>query len=102
MKALDNLEDVNGMIVEIVKQRDELASSLMQIPYVQSIYPSDANFLLVKMDNANAVYEYLREREIIVRNRSNVILCEGCLRITVGTENENRQLINAMGSFKTG
>ena len=100
MKALDNLEDVNGMIVEIVKQRDELAYTLMQIPYVQIVYPSDANFLLVKVNDATRVYDYLKEQGIIVRNRSNVILCDDCLRITVGTENENRDLINALGSFR--
>jgi histidinol-phosphate aminotransferase len=100
MKALDNVDDVNGMIMEIVKQRDELAYTLTQIPYVQFIYPSDANFLLVKMNDAVGVYNYLKDRGIIVRNRNNVILCEGCLRITVGTENENRELINALGSFK--
>ena len=100
MKALDNLDDVNAMIVEIVKQREELAYTLAQIPYVQEVYPSDANFLLVKVDNAIGVYNYLKEKGIIIRNRSNVILCEGCLRITVGTEEENRELINAMGSFK--
>jgi len=91
---------VNGMIVEIVKQRDELAYTLMQIPYVQIVYPSDANFLLVKVNDATRVYDYLKEQGIIVRNRSNVILCDDCLRITVGTENENRDLINALGSFK--
>ena len=101
MKALDNLEDVNGMIVEIVRQRDELAQALMEIPYVQLVYPSDANFLLVKMGNATAVYDFLKEQGIIVRNRSNVILCEDSLRITVGTEGENRELTNAMKSFKT-
>ena len=101
MKALDNLDDVNGMIVEIVKQRDDLAQTLVQIPYVQLVYPSDANFLLVKMDNATAVYDYLKDQGIIVRNRSNVILCQDSLRITVGTEGENRELTNAMKSFKT-
>lgn len=100
MKALDNLDDVNAMIFEIVKQREELAYTLEQIPYVKEVYPSDANFLLVKVDNAVAVYNYLKEKGIIIRNRSNVILCEGCLRITVGTEEENRELIEALGSFK--
>ena len=101
MKALDNVEDVNGMIVELVRQRDELTYVLVQIPYVQGVFPSDANFLLVKVDDAVAVYNYLKDKGIIVRNRNNVILCEGCLRITIGTEKENRELIDAMGSFKT-
>jgi histidinol-phosphate aminotransferase len=52
------------------------------------------------MNDAQAVYNHLKDKGIIVRNRNNVILCEGCLRITVGTESENRELINAMGSFK--
>ena len=100
MTALDHLEDVNGMSVEIVKQREELAQMLVEIPYVQLVYPSDANFLLVKMENATGVYDYLKEQGIIVRNRSNVILCQVSLRITVGTETENRELTNAMKSFK--
>lgn len=101
MKALDNLEDVNGMIVEIVRQRDELAYVLEQMPFVKLVYPSDANFLLVKMDDAVGVYNYLRDEGIIVRNRNNVILCEGCLRITIGTEKENRELVDTLGRFRT-
>jgi histidinol-phosphate aminotransferase len=71
------------------------------MPFVQLVYPSDANFLLVKLDDAISIYEYLKGKGIIVRNRSNVILCEGCLRITIGTEQENRELIDALGSFNT-
>jgi histidinol-phosphate aminotransferase len=101
LKALDNLDDVNGMIVEIIKQRDELARSLMELSFVQLIYPSDANFLLVKMNDPVAVYSYLKGRGIIVRNRNNVVLCEGCLRITVGTGKENHELVAALASFRT-
>ncbi|HVG15050.1 MAG TPA: histidinol-phosphate transaminase [Chitinophagaceae bacterium] len=100
LKALDNLDDVNGMILEIVKQRNELAYTLLQIPFVHDVYPSDANFLLVRVEDASSVYNYLRDKGIIVRNRNNVVLCEGCLRITVGTEKENRELIDTLGSFK--
>ena len=101
IKALDNLDDVNAMIVEIVKQRGELAYTLDQMPFVQQVYPSDANFLLVKVDDAVGIYNYLKDQGIIVRNRNNVILCEGCLRITVGTEQENRELVDTLGRFKT-
>lgn len=101
MKALDNIEDVNGMIVEIVRQRDELTYVLVQMPFVNGVFPSDANFLLVKVDDAVALYNYLKDQGIIVRNRNNVMLCEGCLRITVGTEKENRELVDVMGRFKT-
>src|SRR5574337_1142826 len=85
MKALDHLEDVNTMIKETVREREDLVKSLAQLPLVQKVYPSDANFVLAKMTDATVVYNYLKEKGIIVRNRSNVILCEDCLRITVGT-----------------
>ena len=100
MKALDQLDDVNGMIMEIVRQREELAYVLDQMPIVQKVYPSDANFLLLKMDDATDVYNYLKEHGIITRNRSNVALCESCLRVTVGTEQENRELVEVLGRYK--
>jgi len=99
LMALDRLDDVNAMIKETLKERDILVKALMQVPFVQKIFPSDANFILVKIANATAVYNYLKEKGIIVRNRSNVILCEDCLRITVGTTNENEQLIQALTSY---
>ena len=99
LKALDHVDDVNTMIKETVKQRDVLGKELAQIPFVQNIYPSDANFVLAKMTDATAVYNFLKERGIVVRNRSNVILCEDCLRITVGTPDENQQLIQVMMSY---
>ena len=99
LMALDRLDDVNAMIKETLKERDILVKALMQVPFVQKIFPSDANFILVKIANATAVYNYLKEKGIIVRNRSNVILCEDCLRITVGTTTENEQLIQALTSY---
>jgi histidinol-phosphate aminotransferase len=71
----------------------------VQLSLVQKLYPSDANFVLAKMTNATAIYNYLKEKGIIVRNRSNVILCEDCLRITVGTPKENEQLISALKNY---
>ncbi|HEV7330727.1 MAG TPA: histidinol-phosphate transaminase [Flavisolibacter sp.] len=100
LKALDNLEDVNSMITETVRLRDALVKELAATPCVQKVYPSDANFLLVKVTDANAIYSNLREKGIIVRNRNNVILCEGCLRITVGTERENAALLEALRDFQ--
>lgn len=99
MKALDHLEDVNTMIKETVREREDLVKSLAELPLVQKVYPSDANFVLAKMAEATAVYNYLKEKGIIVRNRSNVILCEDCLRITVGTPKENTQLIEALRKY---
>lgn len=98
-KALEHLEDVNKMIKETVKEREELVKSLAQLPTVQKVYPSDANFVLAKMTNATGIYNYLKEKGIIVRNRSNIILCEDCLRITVGTPAENAQLTQALKKY---
>ncbi|HYE55362.1 MAG TPA: histidinol-phosphate transaminase [Chitinophagaceae bacterium] len=101
MQALEEVGQVNDMIREIVKERDVLANGLMQLPLVEKIYPSDANFLLVKMNgNARAIYNYLLDRQIVVRDRSRVELCEGCLRITVGTPTENNELITALTNFQ--
>jgi len=99
LKALDHLEDVNTMIKETVKEREDLVKNLVQLPLVQKVYPSDANFVLAKMTDATAIYNYLKGKGIIVRNRSNVILCEDCLRITVGTPKENEQLISALKNY---
>jgi histidinol-phosphate aminotransferase len=93
------VEEVNEMIRELVHQRNWLESALQQLPVVLHIYPSDANFLLVKVVDARGLYEYLLSRQIVVRDRSKVHLCEGCLRITVGTEKENQELIHALQEF---
>jgi len=97
--ALDNVEEVNTMIRETIEHREELVKALQQIDIVEKIYPSDANFLLVKVTRANEIYAFLKERGIIVRNRSNVILCDECLRITVGTSGENEELVKALKLF---
>lgn len=102
LKALDNLDDVNNMIRETVQEREVLVKEMMQFPFVQKIYPSDANFILVKMENATAIYEFLKAKGIIVRNRSQVILCEDSLRITVGTPQQDQQLIQALTAYKPG
>jgi histidinol-phosphate aminotransferase len=76
-----------------------LGKQLKELSQVLHIYPSDANFLLVKVKNGKATYDYLLEKGIVVRDRSRVELCEGCLRITVGTQNENEQLIAALKNY---
>jgi histidinol-phosphate aminotransferase len=100
LKALDNLEDVNTMIRETIRERDSLVKQLVELPVVQKVYPSDANFILAKINGATAIYQYLKEQGIIVRNRSNVILCDDCLRITVGTPEQDNQLIQALKDYK--
>jgi histidinol-phosphate aminotransferase len=99
LKALDNLDSVNMMIAELVQERELLVKELSAMQYVLQVYPSDANFVLVKVPDANGLYNFLVEQGIIVRNRSNVILCEGCLRITVGTGAENKELVRQIQNF---
>jgi histidinol-phosphate aminotransferase len=99
LQALDNVEEVNEMIKIIVAERKLLEEKLAALSQVLHIYPSDANFLLVKVVNAKALYHYLLTQGIVVRDRSNVQLCEDCLRITVGTPQENIALVHSIGLF---
>ncbi|MBV4358606.1 histidinol-phosphate transaminase [Pinibacter aurantiacus] len=100
LKALDEVEQVNEMIRTIVQQREGLVAQLGQLPIVQKIYPSDANFILVKVNDAKGTYNFLLEKGIVVRDRSKVELCEGCLRITIGTEEENAALLERLGEIR--
>ncbi|RKD16317.1 histidinol-phosphate transaminase [Pelobium manganitolerans] len=100
LEALQNVDQVNQWIKELLKERDALVLAIKDFDFVVDIYPSDANFILVKTTNADAIYKYLTQVGIIVRNRNKVELCEGCLRITVGTKEENEALIDALKQFK--
>jgi histidinol-phosphate aminotransferase len=96
LKALEEVGQVNDMIQLLVDMREALAEVFASMPTVEKVYPSDANFLLVKIKEARKIYEFLLTKGIVLRDRSNVQLCENCLRITVGTEKENTLLIDAM------
>ncbi len=100
LKALEEVDQVNSMIQEIVTERELLVKHLNELQLVEKIYPSDANFILVKMINARTVYDFLLGKGIVVRDRSKVELCEGCLRITIGTTIENKELLNALTAFQ--
>jgi histidinol-phosphate aminotransferase len=100
LKALANVEQVNGWIKEILSQRDKLVLNLKELDFVLDIYPSDANFILVKTTDPKGIYNFLVQKGIIVRDRSKIDLCEGSLRITVGTPNENDKLIETLKNFK--
>jgi len=100
LAALANVSQVNEWIKETLTQRDRLVLQLKDLEFVLDIYPSDANFILVKTTDANGIYDYLVKQGIIVRNRSKVELCEGCLRITVGTPDENTVLLDTLQNFK--
>ena len=79
-------------------ERARVAEALKVMPNVKKIYPSDANFILVKVDDADATYDRLIEQKIIVRNRTRVVGCKDCLRITIGTPEENDRLIEELRS----
>lgn len=100
LEALNNTEQVNTWIKQTLTERDNLVLSIKKLDFVLDIYPSDANFILVKTTHPNKIYEFLVSKGIIVRNRTKIELCEGCLRITVGTPLENEILINTLKSFK--
>lgn len=100
LKALQNRTQTEEWIKLILAEREVLNTELQKIDYIRKIYPTDANFILIKVDDANRLYQYLVEQSIIVRNRTTVSLCEGCIRITVGTPEENRILIENMLSFQ--
>lgn len=99
LQAMEAVDQVNFMIKDIVQQRDNLQGTLLGLPIVQKIYPSDANFLLVKVINAKDTYDYLLGQGIVVRDRSKVTLCEGCLRITIGTPHENEKLVESLRTY---
>ena len=95
-----NVEQVNGWIKETLVQRDKLVLALKDLDFVLDIYPSDANFILVKTTDPKGIYNFLVQKGIIVRDRSKIDLCEGSLRITVGTPAENEILIDTLKKFK--
>lgn len=101
LEALNNIDQVNSWIKETIAEREKLVANLASLPFVVKIYPSDANFILVKTSDAKGIYNYLVERGIIVRDRSKVELCEGSLRITIGTPAENEILIQNLKNFKS-
>ncbi len=100
--ALHNLSNTSlhdHWVDQILDEREKLTNQLNSIAFVRKVYPSDANFLLVKMENPQDVHNFLMKKGIIVRDRSSVPLCEGCLRITVGTKMENSLLLKALFGF---
>jgi histidinol-phosphate aminotransferase len=96
LDAINNYSLVQSRITEIIEEREKLSKKLMQFSFVKKIYPSDANFILAKTENAQKIYDYLCANGIIVRDRSKVIKCNNCLRITVGTKEENKGLIDVL------
>jgi histidinol-phosphate aminotransferase len=101
LEALDNVEWVNEHIATTVTEREKLKNELLSLAATEVVYPSDANFLLVKIKEARTVYEQLCDKGIIVRDRTKVVLCDDSLRITIGTPEENKQLIKELSKNKS-
>jgi histidinol-phosphate aminotransferase len=100
LAALANINQVNEWIKITVEEREILSARLAELDLVNKVYPSDANFVLAEVTDAIEIYDYLVNNGIIIRDRSKVTLCEGCLRISIGTQAENQTLIAALKTFK--
>lgn len=100
MEILQDIEKSERWINMIRAERLAMLPNLQELPIVKQVYPTSANFVLVRVTDANAIYLYLVDKGIIVRNRNRVALCDNCLRITIGTKEENSELLGALRSFQ--
>ena len=99
MEALRDPFQVDKWVKILLQERQRMIQSFMQLPICEKVYPTDANFFLAKMTDAQSIYNYLVERGVIVRNRTRVTLCNNCLRITIGTKGENNELLSALRQY---
>jgi histidinol-phosphate aminotransferase len=100
LEALKEKERVKKTIEKIIFERNKLIENLAELKFVTKCFPTDANFVLIKTNDADSIYKYLLEETIVVRNRNLVELCEGCLRITIGTAEENGKLMEALKKYE--
>lgn len=101
LEALNNKSKVDEWVKEIILERRKVSDELTKLLFIKIIYPSEANFILVKTDNAKNIYDFLITQKIIVRNRSNITICDNCLRITIGTKEENTKLLNTLKQYNS-
>jgi histidinol-phosphate aminotransferase len=99
LELIENHDRVEKWVKLLIAEREKMKKLLSDFPFVVKIFPSDANFILVKMHDARGIYEYLKEKGVIVRDRSKVYLCEGSLRITIGSSDENGNLLTALNEL---
>lgn len=100
INILDNIEEYEEKVATIKNEREKLYNELSKLSIVTKVYPSEANYILCKFKNANTTYDYLVEKGVIVRNRSNQPNCENCLRITVGTPSDNKIVLKILKELK--
>lgn len=97
---LSDLATIDNWLAQIRREKENVLPALYELPIVQKVFPTDANFVLVRVTDANSIYQYLIEQGIVVRNRNRVQLCKDCLRITIGTRQENNELLGALRFYK--
>jgi histidinol-phosphate aminotransferase len=98
-RAIERLQQpakIDLEIASIIAQRELLLKALLKVNFVEVVYPTEANFVLIKVDDANKRYDELIAKGIVIRNRTTQPLCDNCLRLTIGTETENKKLIEAI------
>ena len=103
-KVLEMLQDeerTGKWVATTIEEREKMARELESFSFVTTIHPSDANFLLIRTLDANGLYKFLVDQKIIVRNRSTVVLCNNCIRITIGSPKENQQIMKALKQYQT-
>ena len=99
LEALQNRTEVEKWVKLLLEERPKLMAAFRELPICMTVYPTNANFFLAKMTEAQSIYDYLVERGIIVRNRTRVKLCKDCLRVTIGTKKENAELLAALRQY---
>ncbi len=99
LRILQNTDLMQQQLQQILTERDRIGTILSESPFYFKVYPSDANFLLVEVGEADAMYHYLTDWGVVVRNRTRITLCEGCLRITIGTPKENDKLLHVLRTY---
>ncbi|MBU2915912.1 histidinol-phosphate transaminase [Reichenbachiella agariperforans] len=100
LKALNQEDEFKKQLAIILDEKKKVETALAQSPCVQELFPSDSNFVLARVENANALYDFLLERKVIVRNRSKEHLCASCLRFTIGTPEENQRLLDGITAYE--
>lgn len=96
LQVLTNVEQKNAEVRQLIVEREKLLQALINLPQIEKVFPSEANFVLVKVNNVKKIYEGLMSRGIIVRDRSSIPLCANCIRITIGTPEENQKLLTTL------
>ena len=99
-EILSNIETFNSNLIKIKNEKTKLKEKLISLPFVEEVFPSDANFFLIKVSNAEKIYEYLINNGIVVRDRSKMYGCKNCLRISIGTPEENKKLISTIKKYQ--